>query len=49
MTMPGDVTFSSGTTYFGANLTEAVNNGSVPMSRVDVSVLTPKLAFTIYN
>ena len=35
MTMPGDIVFFSNTTYFGANLTEAVRNGSVPMSRVD--------------
>ncbi|KAL0950918.1 hypothetical protein HGRIS_007675 [Hohenbuehelia grisea] len=35
MTMPGDITFNSGTTYFGANLTGAVENGSVPQSRVD--------------
>jgi beta-glucosidase-like glycosyl hydrolase len=31
---PGDVTFNSGSTYFGANLTLAVNNGSVPLDRV---------------
>jgi beta-glucosidase len=35
MTMPGDIAFFSNTSYFGANLTEAVRNGSVPMSRVD--------------
>ncbi len=35
MTMPGDVSFSSLDSYFGANLTQAVNNGSVPISRVD--------------
>ncbi|GHJ89176.1 hypothetical protein NliqN6_5578 [Naganishia liquefaciens] len=34
-TMPGDVTFLSGDSYFGANLTMAVNNGSVPLARVD--------------
>lgn len=33
--MPGDVTFLSGDSYFGANLTMAVNNGSVPLARVD--------------
>lgn len=33
--MPGDVTFNSNNSYFGANLTMAVNNGSVPLSRVD--------------
>lgn len=35
MTMPGDITFGSGDTYFGANLTHAVKNGSVPLSRVN--------------
>jgi hypothetical protein len=33
--MPGDVSFSSGDSYFGANLTLSVNNGSVPLTRVD--------------
>ncbi|KAF9480035.1 beta-glucosidase [Pholiota conissans] len=35
MTMPGDVTFSSGTSYFGSALVSAVQSGSVPQSRVD--------------
>ncbi|MCJ1465102.1 hypothetical protein MMC07_003718 [Pseudocyphellaria aurata] len=35
MTMPGDVTFDSGTSYWGANLTIAVLNGTVPEWRVD--------------
>ncbi|KAL0950917.1 hypothetical protein HGRIS_007674 [Hohenbuehelia grisea] len=35
MTMPGDISFGSGTTYFGQNLVNAVNSGSVPQSRVD--------------
>jgi beta-glucosidase-like glycosyl hydrolase len=35
MTMPGDITFGSGTSYFGANLTAFVNNGSIPEARVD--------------
>ncbi|KAF9569768.1 beta-glucosidase [Agrocybe pediades] len=35
MTMPGDITFSSGTTYFGATLVAAVQSGSVPQSRID--------------
>ncbi|KAG9223004.1 hypothetical protein CCMSSC00406_0000307 [Pleurotus cornucopiae] len=35
MTMPGDITFSSGTTYFGQNLVNAVQSGSVPQSRID--------------
>jgi len=35
MTMPGDVTFDSGTSYWGANLTVAVLNGTVPAWRID--------------
>ena len=35
MTMPGDVTFSSGDSYFGGNLTAYVNNGTIPEARVD--------------
>ena len=35
MTMPGDITFNSGTSYFGQNLTDFVNNGTIPASRVD--------------
>ncbi|KAG5731649.1 putative beta-glucosidase L [Termitomyces sp. T112] len=35
MTMPGDVTFNSGTSYFGPNLTAYVQNGTIPESRVD--------------
>ncbi|KAF9457106.1 beta-glucosidase [Collybia nuda] len=35
MTMPGDITFGSGTTYFGAALVNAVQSGTVPQSRVD--------------
>ncbi|KAG6862792.1 hypothetical protein C0991_010162 [Blastosporella zonata] len=33
--MPGDVTFDSGTTYFGDNITAYVNNGTIQESRVD--------------
>ena len=33
--MPGDTFFNSGRSYWGANLTLAVLNGSVPRSRVD--------------
>lgn len=33
--MPGDVVFNSGDSYFGANLTMSVKNGSVPLERVD--------------
>lgn len=35
MTMPGDITFNSGTSYFGQNLTDYVNNGTIPEARVD--------------
>ncbi|KAL2848609.1 glycosyl hydrolase family 3 N terminal domain-containing protein [Aspergillus pseudodeflectus] len=35
MTMPGDVAFNSGTSYFGANLTIGVLNGTIPQWRVD--------------
>ncbi|KAL0090753.1 glycoside hydrolase superfamily [Phycomyces blakesleeanus] len=34
MTMPGDITFLSGDSYFGANLTKAVGDGEVPEERV---------------
>lgn len=35
MTMPGDITFQSGDSYFGRNLTAYVNNGTIPEARVD--------------
>ncbi|ORY23209.1 glycoside hydrolase superfamily [Naematelia encephala] len=35
MTMPGDILFYSLTSYFGTNLTTAVNNGSVALDRLD--------------
>ncbi|KAI0776599.1 glycoside hydrolase superfamily [Trametes elegans] len=35
MSMPGDITFNSGTTWFGANLTAFVQNGTIAESRVD--------------
>ncbi|KAG2023257.1 cellulose-binding beta-glucosidase [Coprinopsis cinerea AmutBmut pab1-1] len=35
MTMPGDISYKSGTTYFGPNLVRAVENNQVPMSRID--------------
>ena len=35
MTMPGDIFFGSGTTYFGSNLTTYVDNGTVPNARID--------------
>ena len=34
-TMPGDIAFDSGTSFFGSNLTIAVLNGSVPQWRLD--------------
>lgn len=43
--MPGGIAFSDPTpSYWGANLTTAVNNGSVPMDRVDdiaIRIMTP--------
>lgn len=35
MSMPGDITFNSGTSYWGANLTLFVNEGIIPEARVD--------------
>ena len=35
MTMPGDITFDSGTSYFGANLTAWIKNGTIPEARLD--------------
>ncbi|KAL1971151.1 hypothetical protein VTN77DRAFT_102 [Rasamsonia byssochlamydoides] len=35
MSMPGDIDFDSGTSFWGANLTVAVLNGSIPEWRVD--------------
>nr|ADM47481.1 beta-glucosidase [Paecilomyces sp. 'thermophila'] len=35
MSMPGDITFDSGTSFWGTNLTVAVLNGTVPQWRVD--------------
>jgi len=35
MTMPGDIYFNSGTSYFGANLIEYVHNGVIPEARLD--------------
>ncbi|KAK6971550.1 glycoside hydrolase family 3 protein [Favolaschia claudopus] len=34
MTMPGDVSANSGTSYFGSNLTAAVNSGAVSQTRI---------------
>lgn len=35
MTMPGDIAFNSGNSYFGGNLTIAVLNGTIPEWRID--------------
>lgn len=35
MTMPGDITFDSNTSWFGANLTSYVHNGTIPVSRLE--------------
>ncbi|KAG0694111.1 glycoside hydrolase family 3 protein [Suillus ampliporus] len=35
MTMPGDITFDSGTSYFGQNLTDFVMNGTISEQRLD--------------
>ncbi|KAJ3537917.1 hypothetical protein NMY22_g5393 [Coprinellus aureogranulatus] len=35
MSMPGDVTFSSGTSWWGQTLVDFVNNGTIPEARVD--------------
>jgi len=33
--MPGDITFNSGTSYWGSTLVDYVNNGTIPESRLD--------------
>ncbi len=35
MSMPGDITFNSGTSWWGANLTAFVENGTIANTRVD--------------
>jgi len=35
MSMPGDITAASGTSYWGSNLTAYVQNGSIPEARLD--------------
>lgn len=35
LSMPGDITFGSGTTYFGPNLTAYVQNGSISEARLN--------------
>ena len=43
MTMPGDISYKSGTTYFGPSLVRAVENRQVATSRMDVSDLEDTL------
>ena len=38
MTMPGDIQFHSGDSYFGKNLTRAVVTGLVKESRVNIEI-----------
>ena len=33
--MPGDIVFNSGTSWWGQNLTDFVNNGTIAAARVD--------------
>lgn len=35
MSMPGDISFDSATSYYGTNLTAAVLNGTIPQWRID--------------
>jgi hypothetical protein len=35
MDVPGDIILGLGGSYFGSNLTAFVNNGTVPLSRID--------------
>jgi len=44
MTMPGDIALWPHTSYFGANLTAYVRNGTIPESRVDdMGMLPPRI------
>ncbi|KAK3358051.1 glycoside hydrolase family 3 protein [Lasiosphaeria hispida] len=45
MTMPGDTVFNSGLSFWGANLTLAVLNGTVPEWRIDDMALRIMAAF----
>ena len=45
MSMPGDVTFNSRTSYWGANLTNAVLNGTVPEYRINDMAMRIMAAF----
>ncbi|PKS10285.1 hypothetical protein jhhlp_002036 [Lomentospora prolificans] len=47
MTMPGDTTFNSGLSFWGANLTLAVLNGTVPAWRLDDMVL--RIVTSMFN
>ena len=35
MDMPGNIDFSGGPSYFGPNIVRSVNNGSLPVERLD--------------
>ena len=44
MTMPGDISFGSGTTYFGAHLVDYVDCGNIAQARLDdmaIRIMTP--------
>lgn len=45
MSMPGDTTFNTGVSYWGANLTLAVLNGTVPAYRIDDMAMRIMAAF----
>lgn len=45
MTMPGDASFDSGTSFWGANLTIAVLNGTLPLYRLDDMAMRIMAAF----
>ncbi|KAJ4303979.1 beta-glucosidase [Collariella sp. IMI 366227] len=49
MTMPGDTEFNTGLSYWGANLTLAVLNGTVPTYRVDDMAMRIMAAFFKVN
>lgn len=45
MTMPGDTNFNTGISYWGANLTVAVLNGTMPLYRLDDMAMRIMAAF----
>ncbi|KAL4911354.1 putative beta-glucosidase A [Aspergillus multicolor] len=45
MTMPGDIAFNDGLSYYGANLTIGVLNGTIPQWRVDDMAVRIMAAF----